>query len=149
MKIIFLKHVAGQGEKNQVKEISDGYARNFLIPQGLAVQATPERLKSLAAMAKKHTEEEAVTEKRIRERILHLRDKIIEFEVKTDAKGTVFGSITKEKIESAVRAHGFSGQDRIEVVLDHPIKQTGDREVAVKFHKGLETKITVRVQPQS
>lgn len=145
MKVIFLKHVAGKGEKDQVKEVSDGYARNFLIPRGLAVQATPERLKAVAAKEKQSAAEDAATLKRIEERIAHLKGKIIEFEVKTDDKGTVFGSITKEKIESALRAHGFSGQDRIEVELDHPIKQTGDREVAVRFHKGLGIKITLRV----
>jgi large subunit ribosomal protein L9 len=148
MKVIFLKHVAGKGEKDEVKEISDGYARNFLLPQGLAVIATPDKLRAIENRKKHNAEEDAAVRTRIESRIRELKGKTIEFIVKTDEKGTVFGSITKEKIEQALRAHGFTGSDRIEVALSHPIKQTGDQEVAVKFHKDLEAKITVRVAPQ-
>lgn len=148
MKVIFTKHVPGKGEKDQVKEIADGYARNFLIPRGFAVPATPERLRALESKQKHAAEEDAATIARIKSRIAEMQGKVIEFRVRTDGKGTVFGSIGKDKIESAIREHGFTGQDRIEIVLEHPIKQIGDQEVAVRFHKGLAAKITVRVQPQ-
>ncbi len=148
MRVIFLQKVSGKGEKDEVKEIADGYARNFLFPRGLAAPATPERLKALASKKKKKTEEEEETLKRLAEIARRLADRTLVFELKSDAKGSVFGSVKKETIEKALREHGLTGRDRAEVILDHPLKKFGEHEVRVRLHRGLDIKLKVSVQPQ-
>lgn len=147
MQVIFIKTVKGKGEKDQVKEIADGYARNFLIPQGLAVPATPERIRELESKKRRLAEAEGEAMKRLEGILAKLKEERLTFTLKTDGKGSVFGSVTKEMIEKAIREYGLREEDRVEVLLDRPIKSTGDHEVAVHCGKGIERKIAVSVLP--
>lgn len=148
MQVIFLKDVKGKGQKGQVKNVADGYARNFLIPQGSAVPATPAALARLEAERSKGETESKEAEQRIARIIQNLKDKKIEFLLKTDEKGSVFGSVTGEMIEKALREHGFVTKDRVNAPLAHPIKEFGEHQVELHFHKGLTAKIGVVVKPQ-
>lgn len=148
MKIIFLKRVAGKGEKNQVKEIADGYARNFLIPRGLATAATPDKLKALQAESEKRTREEAESAKRLTDFAKELEGKVLTFQLKTDEHGSVFGSVKKEMVEKAVRELGLHAEDKIEAELAHPLKKFGEHVVRVRLGKNTQIEIKVSVQPQ-
>lgn len=149
MQVIFLQTVKGKGEKNQVKNIADGYARNFLIPQGLAVPATPATLKGLEAAKARADEEDKEEMERVHRLVSELKNKKLEFQLKTDGKGSVFGSVNADMIKKSLQEQGLSGNDRVEVELKHPIKEFGEHRVELRFHKGVTAKVAVSVQPLS
>ncbi len=148
MKVIFLKSVKGKGEKDQVKEISDGYARNFLIPQGLAIQATPDKLKAIQARQRAHDTKAAADMERLQKIARTLETEILPFALKSDAHGSVFGSVAKDQIIKMIREHGgLLPDDRLDILLPHPLKEFGDHKVEVHLHRNIVVKVTVRVEP--
>ena len=148
MQVIFLQTVKGKGQKNQVKNVSDGYARNFLIPQKLAVPATPAALANIrASEAQAETEDKAEAE-RIARMVRDLKNKKLDFALKSDAKGSVFGSVSGEMIKKALHEQGLGLQDQVEVLLEHHIKAFGEHAVQLRFHKGVTGTVMVSVKPQ-
>lgn len=144
MKVILLEDVRGSGKSGDVVNVSDGYARNMLIPRGLAVEATPQNVKQLEkkkeAIAKKFAEDKAVA--------LEMKKKLeeITIEVKTKAgkNGKVFGSVTSADIAEALQAQGFD-VDKKKIQLDSPIKATGTTDVNVKLFTEVSGKVKVNV----
>ena len=147
MQVIFLQKVGGKGDKGQVKEIADGYARNFLIPRGLAAPATPEKLKNLEK--EKQTKEEAF--KKLTEHLYALKraleSKKFEFELKSDKYGSVFGSVNKESILKLLHENGLSADERPEIDLKYPIKEFGEHKISVHLPHGVAATITISVIP--
>ncbi len=144
MKVILLDDVRGSGKSGDVVNVSDGYARNMLIPRGLAVEATPQNIKQLEkkkeAIAKKFAEDKAAaleTKKKLEE---------ITVEVKTKAgkSGKVFGSVTSADIAEALQALGFD-IDKKKIQLDSPIKAVGTTDVNVKLFTEVAGKVKVNV----
>ena len=144
MKVILLEDVRGSGKSGDVVNVSDGYARNMLIPRGLAVEATPQNVKQLEkkkeAIAKKFAEDKAAA--------LEMKKKLeeITIEVKTKAgkNGKVFGSVTSADIADALQAQGFD-VDKKKIQLDSPIKATGTTDVNVKLFTEVSGKVKVNV----
>lgn len=144
MKVILLEDVRGSGKSGDVVNVSDGYARNMLIPRGLAVEATPQNVKQLEkkkeAIAKKFAEDKAAA--------LEIKKKLEEItvEVKTKAgkDGKVFGSVTSKDIAEALQALGFD-VDKKKIQLDSPIKAVGTTDVNVKFFTEVSGKVKVNV----
>lgn len=144
MKVILLEDVRGSGKSGDVVNVSDGYARNMLIPRGLAVEATPQNVKQLEkkkeAIAKKFAEDKAAA--------LEMKKKLeeITIEVKTKAgkNGKVFGSVTSADIAEALQAQGFD-VDKKKIQLDSPIKATGTTDVNVKLFTEVAGKVKVNV----
>ena len=144
MKVILLEDVRGSGKSGDVVNVSDGYARNMLIPRGLAVEATPQNVKQLEkkkeAIAKKFAEDKAAA--------LEMKKKLEEItvEVKTKAgkDGKVFGSVTSKDIAEALQALGFD-VDKKKIQLDSPIKATGTTDVNVKLFTEVSGKVKVNV----
>jgi large subunit ribosomal protein L9 len=147
MKVILKEDVRGVGHKYDVKEVSDGYARNFLFQRGLAEAATPEAIKKLATIKATKESEEKELKGHLERLARDMSDKSVEFELKVGEDGSVYGSVTKEMILKAIRDH-FSKHDRVDILLEHPIKQIGEHMVPVDLKKGIETKIKVIVRPQ-
>ena len=144
MKVILLDDVRGSGKSGDVVNVSDGYARNMLIPRGLAVEATPQNIKQLEkkkeAIAKKFAEDKAAA--------LEMKKKLEEItvEVKTKAgkSGKVFGSVTSADIAEALHALGFD-IDKKKIQLDSPIKAVGTTDVNVKLFTEVAGKVKVNV----
>lgn len=144
MKVILLEDVRGSGKSGDVVNVSDGYARNMLIPRGLAVEATPQNIKQLEkkkeAIAKKFAEDKAAA--------LEMKKKLEEItvEVKTKAgkSGKVFGSVTSADIAEALQALGFD-IDKKKIQLDSPIKMVGETDVNVKLFTEVSGKVKVNV----
>ena len=144
MKVILLDDVRGSGKSGDVVNVSDGYARNMLIPRGLAVEATPQNIKQLEkkkeAIAKKFAEDKAAA--------LEMKKKLEEItvEVKTKAgkSGKVFGSVTSADIAEALQALGFD-IDKKKIQLDSPIKAVGTTDVNVKLFTEVAGKVKVNV----
>lgn len=148
MQVIFLQTVKGKGQKNQVKNVADGYARNFLIPQRLAVPATPAALKNLQAVQTQSETEEKAETQRVARMVQDLKTKKLEFALKSDAKGSVFGSVSADMIKKALQEQGLGTKDQVEVLLEHHIKTFGEHAVSLRFHKGVMGTVTVSVKPQ-
>ncbi len=145
MKVILLENIKGLGHKNDVKEVSDGYARNFLLPRNLAVQATGSEIEKLQRSKK---EAEIKLEKLISE--LKMKAKRIEeltfhFTLKVGEKGETFGSLHKKDLEEKIKEAGFGD---VEVSLDKPIKTTGEILVPVDLGEKVKTKVRVVVKPE-
>jgi len=127
MKVILLKDVAKVGQHGTIKEVSDGYALNFLIARGLAVQATAEKVKQFEAQVKTESAEKEKREGEVKGLIESLEGKRIEMKVRATAKGGLFKSITVADIKKALGTN--IPEDAIQ--LEKPIKQTGEHEITI------------------
>ena len=144
MRIILLKDVENLGKKYEVKEVKDGYAMNFLIPQGLAEPATQENLKRLEAL-KEAQEQKAEEElKKIQALASSIDGQEVTIPVKVGNDGQFFESITPQKILEALKKAGFNIKKN-QVELEVPIKSLGEFPVKVSFEHNLEAEITLIV----
>jgi len=145
MKIILLKNVDNLGKKNDVKEVKDGYAKNFLIPKGLAEIATKNKLIMLE-ITKKRDEKKVEEElKKIQELAAKIDGQEILIVVKTGKKEQLFESITVQKISEKLKELGFEIKNS-QIELTEPIKELGEFPVKIKFEHNLETEIKVLIK---
>ncbi len=149
MKVVLLADVKAIGKKFEVKEVSDGYARNFLFPNNLAKTATASALKEVSTMREKGEKEDADHMKQLHELARLLNDRHLEFPMKTDNKGSVFGSVTKDMILKGLRDAGLVRTERIDLKVDHPLKELGEHLLEVDLKKGIKAKLKVVLLPQS
>ncbi|MET3852394.1 MULTISPECIES: 50S ribosomal protein L9 [unclassified Paenibacillus] len=143
MKVIFIKDVKGQGKKGDIKDISEGYATNFLIPRGLARVATDGNMKTLenqnAAEQKRkqqEKEEAQILGKKLEEMTVQLK-------AKAGEGGRLFGAITSKQIADALSQQGIK-IDKRKIELDEPIRTLGVTQMTVKLHP--DVKATLKVQ---
>ena len=144
MKVVLLRDVKNVGKKNDVKNVSDGYGKNFLLARGLAKLATVSSLKEVEV---KHEYEET-DEKHLNDLTKKIAEKTLEFYVKTDKHGSVLGSVNKEEIMSGLRSAKLITNDRIEIKIPKPIKELGDHEVEFSLRKGITGKLKIRLHSQ-
>ena len=144
MKVILLDDVAKVGRRGEVRDVSDGYARNFLIPKKLALTATPGNLKGLDHI-KRQQEAKAG---RIKSDADGLRERIeaLVFEVRKQAseEGKLFGSVTAQDIVDFLDGHGMKIERR-RLHLDEPIKTLGDSQVTIRIHPEITAQLRVNV----
>jgi large subunit ribosomal protein L9 len=141
MKVILLSDVKGVGRKNELKEVAEGYGRNFLIARKLAVAADAKGMAAKNAADAKDDAERA----RLSAIVAKLAGISFEFSIKTGAHHEVFGSLSKKTIEEAIRAKGISEG---ELVLEHPIKTTGEHKIEMNFGKGVRGMVRVVVKAE-
>ncbi len=144
MLVILLKDVDKIGKKFEVKEVKDGYARNFLIPQGLAKQATKEAITWLETQ--KETEEKKAEEslKKIQDVASAIDDQEVVIQVQVGGEDQLFESVTSQKISDKLKELGFDIK-KSQIELSQPIKETGEFPVKIKFEHNLEAEIRVIV----
>jgi len=142
MKVILTKDVKKQGKKGEVIEVSDGYARNFLIKQGLAVEANKNNMKNLEKENEKTRQvEEAKKEVAVSQKD-DLEKVVLTFPVSTGAGDRVFGSISSKQIYKQLTDKGFK-VDKKKIRLDHPITTLGYSDVEIELYKDVVAKIRV------
>ncbi len=147
MKVILSQDIKSVGNKNDVKEVSDGYARNFLFPNNLAKAATPANLKQLERLKAHATEEEAELKKHLDELARKIKGISLQFTLKTDGAGSVFGSVTKEMILKSLRENHIVTKERVDVTLTHPLKTFGEHKIPVDLKKGIATELKIILKP--
>ncbi|MFZ7942370.1 MULTISPECIES: 50S ribosomal protein L9 [Bacillaceae] len=145
MKVIFLKDVKGKGKKGEVKNVADGYAHNFLIKQGLAVEANNASISSLDAQKKKQEKmaaEELAEAKKLKETLDTIT---VELKAKAGEGGRLFGSITTKQVaEELQKKHGIK-IDKRKMELADAIRTLGHTKVPVKLHHEVTATLTVSV----
>ena len=146
MKVILLQDIKGKGKKGQMLELSDGYARNFLLPRKLAVEATPDAINTM------RMNDKAAAEKAAKERAeaLEISKKLRELTVTVTAKGggagKLFGSVTSQEIADALKAKSGITLDKRKIVLSDPIKNVGTYTVQCKLGYEITTPLTVKIE---
>lgn len=142
MKVIFIKDVKGQGKKDEIKEVKDGYAMNYLIKNKLAVMYTETSNKRLENEIEKRKEKEAQDIKDATELKNKLSKIKLTFKVKTGDKGKVFGSISSKQIKEELDKLGYS-IDKKKIMVDDAITTLGHHFVNIELHKKVIAKLEV------
>ena len=145
MKVIFLQDVKGTAKKGDVKEVSDGYARNFLIGKGLAVEATAKNMSDLAGKKASEQHKSDMAKKDAEAAAVALKDKTIICKCKAGQGGKLFGSVTSGNIADLVKEQLGVTIDKKKVTLSTEIKAFGTYTADIKFLAGISEKITVDV----
>jgi large subunit ribosomal protein L9 len=148
MKVIFLKDVKGKGKKGEVKNVADGYAHNFLLKQGLAIEATNANIKALDAQKRKE-EKDAQLELENSQKLKEALEKItVELKAKSGEGGRLFGSITSKQIADALqKVHGIK-IDKRKFEMADAIRTLGHTNVPVKLHPQVTATVKVHVTEQ-
>ncbi|MFE8704095.1 50S ribosomal protein L9 [Cytobacillus sp. FJAT-54145] len=146
MKVIFLKDVKGKGKKGEVKNVADGYAQNFLIKQGLAVEASAANVSSLEGQKKKQEKlaaEELAEAKVLKETIEKIT---VELSAKAGEGGRLFGSITSKQIADELQKKHSIKIDKRKIELEDAIRALGYTKVPVKLHTEVTATLNVHVK---
>lgn len=150
MKIILLQDVKDLGKKFDVKNVSDGYARNFLIPRKLARLADEKFLKEISVQKETNEKKETKLKIKLENLAKKLTDREFHFKVKTGKKDEIFGSVGKNAIIAEIRKkHKETEFPDIEINLEKPLKTIGEHLMEVDLGKGVKTKIKILIEPES
>ena len=144
MKIILNEEVEALGQAGDVVKVADGYARNYLIPRGLAVLASPRNVKQVEHQKKIVADRQAKLVGKLQKEKTSLDGLSITVTVQAGEEGKLFGSVTTADIASALAKEGLT-VDRRRILLDEPIKAVGEQEVDIKLHAQVIAKIKVNV----
>jgi large subunit ribosomal protein L9 len=148
MKIVLLEDLAGKGKAGEIKEVSKGYAKNFLLPRGLALVATPMVIKQVESRLEREKSEESVNRDKLVELAGQIEGKEIRLKARIGGGERLFGSITAADVaEELSRAIG-SVIDKKKIDIEKPFRQTGSYEVAVKLASDIKPKITVVIEEE-
>ena len=145
MKVVLLEDVKSLGKKGEIVEVSEGYARNFIIPKKKGVEANNENLNTLKLQ--KANEEKIAKEKleAAKELAAKLNEASVSLTIKGGKDGRTFGSVSSKEIEEAIKAQLGLEIDKKKLVIAEPIKTFGNHEVKVKLHKDVTAGLNVKV----
>lgn len=145
MKVILLEDVKSLGKKGEIVNVSDGYARNFIIPKKKGVEATSANLNTLKLQ--KANEEKVAQENLEHAQALakELEKASVEIRIKVGEGGKLFGSISSKEIAAALMEQHQLEVDKKKIVLDDPIKELGEHTVKIKLHKDVSAQVIVQV----
>jgi len=143
MKIILLQDIKGFGKKFDIKEVKDGYARNFLAPRKLAVFASPNEIEKLNREKAREGDEREKRVARLKTEAEKLKNSVLEFKLKVGKKGEVFGSIGKKDIEKELSARGLS---EAKIELEKPIKSLGEHKILISFEGDIKIPLQIIVR---
>jgi large subunit ribosomal protein L9 len=149
MKVLLKHDVSKLGKAGQVKTVADGYARNFLIPQGLAVLATPGAMKQADALAKAEQLRQAQLASDASALAEVLKQTKLTFTVRAGEGGKLYGSITSQQIADELKAKAGLEVDKRKIELREPIRSLGVHKVAVHLASELVPEVTVNVLEES
>jgi large subunit ribosomal protein L9 len=145
MKVIFLEDVSGVAKAGQIKEVANGYGRNFLIPQKLAVLANPAAIKAVETQLKIEASQQEQTEAELAEIAKQLEGKEITLTAQAGAKERLYGSITAADIATELQNTTGFVIDKRKIELEEPIHKLGSYEVTVRLAKDMTPKIRVTI----
>ena len=146
MKVILLQDVKGKGKKGQMIEVSDGYARNFMLPKKLAIEATPDAVNTMR-MNDKATQERIAREKAAALEVSKkLRELTLVVKAKGGGAGKLFGAVTNDAIAAELKASTGIALDKRKIVISDPIKNVGTYTVTCKLGYEITAPQTVKIE---
>lgn len=145
MKVILLQDIRGKGKKGQMIEASDGYARNYLLPRKMAVEATADNVNTMKMNDKAKAEQMAREKAQAQEFAEKLKDITVELKAKSGNGGRLFGSITSQEVADALKQQSGIAIDTKKIVQDEPIKSFGTFSLKAKLGYEIVATITVHV----
>ncbi|HET6380369.1 MAG TPA: 50S ribosomal protein L9 [candidate division Zixibacteria bacterium] len=146
MKVILKHDVKGLGRAGDIREVKDGYARNYLLPHGAAVMADAGAVKNWERHRAEREERDRAERAAAEETAQRLREMTLQIAVKAGEKNRLFGSVTNREIAQLLAAEGIE-VDRHAIHLREPIKTVGEHRVDVRLMQGVEAQVTVNVVP--
>ena len=146
MRVILTQNVKNLGLEEDIKEVPFGYARNFLIPKGLAQIATPQAVKEVQTQKAVQTKEEEEKRKKALEVAKKLKGLTVAISAKIGEEGKLFGSIASEEIAKALKNQAKIEIDKKVILLDEPIRKVGKYKVKVGLFKDVETILQVKIE---
>ena len=146
MKVILLQDVKGKGKKGQMIEVSDGYARNFMLPKKLAIEATADAINTMRMNDKAAAEKAAKERAAAMEVSKKLRDMTLIVKAKGGGAGKLFGAVTNDAIASALKANAGITLDKRKIVIADPIKSVGTYTVNCKLGYEISAPLTVKIE---
>lgn len=147
MLVLLLQNVNKLGNKNEIKNVSDGYAKNFLFPKKLAIKATPELIKKAEKQKVLEEKKQEEVQKLLIEQAKKIEGKRFIIKVKVGEEGQLFEAISAIKIAEKMNQNGFN-IDQKQIILKEPIKKIGDHKVSVKFGANLQSTVTVVIDKE-
>ena len=145
MDIILIQDVDNLGGANEVVKVRNGYARNFLIPQKYAVEASPSNLKQLEEKMKQIRKKEAAMLKEVNAVIAKLKDGALKIGAKTGTSGKIFGSVTTLQLSRAIREQKGYNIDRKKISIADEVKELGSYKATIDFGNGSSTEVEFEV----
>ena len=146
MKVILLQDVKGKGKKGQMLEVSDGYARNFMLPKKLAIEATPDAINTMRMNDKAAAEKAARERAEAMEISKKLREMIVVVTAKGGGNGRLFGAVTTQEIAAALEKQSGIKLDKRKLVLAENIKNVGTYTVTCKLGYEITAPLTVKIE---
>lgn len=145
MKLLMRSDVSGVGKKGDIVDVADGYARNYLVPKGFAIKASPGIEKQAAQMRRSRSIKDASDRQGAEEIAKLLVPQVITIKARAGAEGRLFGSVTTTDVAEAVKAQTGIDLDKRLLHLDEAIKTTGQHAASAKLHSEVEFQITLEV----
>ena len=146
MKVVFLES-AGTAQVGDIKDVKNGYARNFLLPRGMALPATPDAIQRAQARARAEDRRQASLDAEAGTVAERIGNEPLVMHARVGETGRLYGSITAADIAEALSARAGQEIDRHLVQLDEPIRQTGEHTVHIRFTRNVGADVQVNVQP--
>ncbi|MCD7810689.1 MAG: 50S ribosomal protein L9 [Ruminococcus sp.] len=145
MKIIFLQDVKGSGKKGEVKNVADGYARNMLIPKGLAVEATPANLTKLEGQKSSAQHKIDMEKQAAAEAAAKVKGKKVVIKAKAGSNDRLFGSVTASHVSEALSEQFDVKVEKKKITLNTEIKGFGSFKAVIKFYNGISEEVDIEV----
>ena len=145
MKIVFLEEVEGSGRIGEIKEVADGFARNYLLPRRLAAAATPADIRRAGARAEKEARRQAVLDDEAQGVAEKLAGAVITIRARVGEQGRLYGSVTAADIAEEVSKLAGREIEHRQVLLSEPLKELGTREIGIRLTRNVEAPVQVEV----
>lgn len=148
MEIILKQDIANLGVKNDIVTVKDGYARNYLIPQGYAIAATESAKKMYEEIARQRAHKEEKIKEEAEEKAKQLEDLNIVIGAKTSSKGKIFGSVNTIQIAEELKKHGMDIDRKSIIIKEEPVKEVGKYTATVYLHRDVSKDIEFEVKAE-
>ncbi len=149
MKVVFLEEVSGGARVGEVKDVKNGYARNFLLPRGMALPATPTFIERAQARARQEERKQAALDSDASSLLQRITGQAVTLTARVGETGRLYGSITAADIAEALSARAGREIDRHMIMLGEPIRQIGEHTVRVRMTRNVGADLVVMVEPEA
>ena len=147
MRVILKAEVRGLGRTGEIKDVADGYARNYLLPKGLAIEATGGELKVLAQERQSEKTKKDRAHQDAEELAKRLGEITLVFKLKAGEQGKTFGSVTAKEVADALKKEAKADIDKTKIVLREPLRSLGIHKVEVRLLSDVRADVTVAIEP--